>query len=92
MASSRFLPVSCLERRRNRRQRKLLPSAFQCIFQIAAITPRSAEVKDLSIPIEQLGTPLERYQRITMLHRKPYQMSKNMLNRYFKLFGISIGS
>ena len=52
------------------------------------IIPRSAEVKDLSIPIEKLETSLERYQRILLLHKKPYQMSKNMLNRYFKLYPI----
>ena len=41
---------------------------------------------DFSIPIEKLDTPEERYKRITMLNRKPYQMSSSVLNKYFKLF------
>ncbi|KAK8793692.1 hypothetical protein WA171_002825 [Blastocystis sp. BT1] len=48
-------------------------------------TGMSEAVKDFSIPIEQLETPRERYQRVVILYRKPNQISKNMLNRYFKL-------
>ena len=43
-------------------------------------------MKDFSIPIEQLETPRERYQRVVILYRKPNKISKNMLNRYFKLW------
>ena len=46
---------------------------------------RSEAVKDLSIPIEQLETSRERYQRVVILYTKPNQISRNMLNRYFKL-------
>ncbi|KAK8806421.1 hypothetical protein WA588_002991 [Blastocystis sp. NMH] len=45
----------------------------------------SEDVKNFALPIEKLGSPVERYQRVVMLYRKPNQISKNMLNRYFKL-------
>lgn len=43
------------------------------------------KARDFSIPIEQLSSPEERYRRITVLNRKPYQMSSSVLNKYFKL-------
>ena len=67
-------------------EKKVHPTPMWWLWE--ELIPRSEAVKDFSIPIEKLETPQERYQRIVLLYRKPNQISKNMLNRYFKLWGL----
>ena len=66
--------------------RRRKSSRLECSDFAKNCDSRSEAVKDFSIPIEQLETPQERYQRVVILYRKPNQISKNMLNRYFKLW------
>ena len=58
----------------------------KCVDWCGRMSLSSEDVRNFALPIEKLGSPVERYQRVVMLYRRPNQISKNMLNRYFKLF------
>ena len=94
MSTPALRVMSCVEGR--------VPSVFKRLFATTENQVDSQPTKegnpeleeimktagDFSIPIEQLVTPVERYRRITILSRKPYQLGKNMINRYFKTYCI----
>lgn len=41
---------------------------------------------DMSIPMEQLSSAAERFNRIKTLQKKPYQLGNKEINKYFKSY------